>query len=277
MQQQTSSLQTVDGLKLFSQCWLPDGLINASVIISHGYAEHSGRYQALAEFLLDAGYAVYALDYRGHGKSEGERANVNVFRDYVQDLNSYIESLHVHTAATPRFLLGHSMGAAIATQFVLEHPHKVDGLLLSGAFLKNATKVPALLLQVSGLASRFLPSLPTTKLDTRLISRDKAVVDAYVADPLIYHGGTKARLGAELLAAGPYILERAEGLNLPLLIMHGSADQIADQEGSRELFKRASSKDKQFKLYQGFYHEIFNELSREEVFQEVVNWLKSHV
>ncbi len=277
MQQRNSSVKTADGFSLYSQSWLTESPPKASIVISHGYAEYSERYRPLAEFLVAAGFSVYALDHRGHGKSEGERANVRVFREFIQDLKAYIDHLKEQNLASPVYLLGHSMGAVIATQLVLEHPHKVDGLILSGAFLRNATKVSPLLLSLSGLVSKLLPSLPTTQLDATLISRDTAIVEAYQKDPLIYHGGTKARMGAELLSAGPYILERAAGLNLPLLVMHGGSDQIADKTGSQELYEKAGSSDKTLKIYNDFYHEIFNELSREEVFKEVISWLKARV
>lgn len=277
MQRRSNSVKTSDGLRLYTQCWLSDRVPKASILISHGYAEHSERYASLAEFLVTASYNVYALDHRGHGKSEGERANVRVFREYIQDLKGYIEQLREQNLASPVFLLGHSMGAAVAAQFVLEHPHKVDGLILSGAFLRNATSVSPLLLSLSGVVSKLLPSLPTTKLDAALISRDQAIVKAYQTDPLVYHGGTKARLGSEMLAAGPYILARAAGISLPLLVMHGGSDQIADQTGSQELYEKAGSSDKSLNIYPDFYHEIFNELSREEVFKDLLSWLEARV
>ncbi|MCA9837277.1 MAG: lysophospholipase [Trueperaceae bacterium] len=277
MQTHSSAVKTADGFSLYTQSWLTELPPKASIFVSHGYAEHLERYQPLAEFLVAAGYNVYALDHRGHGKSEGERANIRVFRQYIQDLKVYIDQLREEAIVSPVFLLGHSMGAAIATQFILEHPHKVDGLIVSGSFLRNATQISPILLSLSGIISKLLPSLPTTSLDATLVSRDQAIVEAYQKDPLIYHGGTKARLGTEMLAAGPYILERASALNLPLLVMHGGADQIADKSGSQELYNKAGSSDKTLKIYDDFYHEIFNELSREEVYKDVLSWLNARV
>ena len=130
---------------------------------------------------------------------------------------------------------------------------------------------------MSGLVSRFLPGLPTLKLDAGLISRDKAVVEAYRADPAVYTGGTKARIGSEMLAAGRYVLERAQNITLPMLVLHGSADGIADPAGSRTLFERVASEDKTLKLYDGFYHEILNEPGKEEVYGDVLEWLTARM
>ena len=250
MQPSTDLFQTSDGLSLYTQTWLPESP-KALVILSHGYAEHSGRYEHFAFYLAEKGFAVYALDHRGHGRSEGERVNVRVFGEYVSDLSRFIETIRQQQPNLKRFLLGHSMGGAIAAQMVIEHPHQVDGLMLSAPYLINAVKVPAALLAVSGIVAKILPGLPTIKLDVSAISRDAAIVQKYKTDPLVYNGGTKARFGTELLAAGNYVLTRASGIKLPVLIMHGTADRIADSTGSQQLFKSLSSKDKTLKMFEG--------------------------
>ena len=227
--------------------------------------------------MTEHGIAVYALDHRGHGRSEGERANVTVFREFVHDLSRFTEYVREQHPNPPRFLLGHSMGGVVAAQLVLEHPYQVEGVVLSAPYLQNAVKMSPLLLRMSGLVSRFLPGLPTLKLDAGLISRDKAVVEAYRADPAVYTGGTKARIGSEMLAAGRYVLERAQNITLPMLVLHGSADGIADPAGSKTLFERVASEDKTLKLYDGFYHEILNEPGKEEVYGDVLEWLTARM
>ena len=276
MQHVTDTLTASDGTQLFTQRWLPDAPRGA-LVIAHGYAEHSARYAGFAEFLVGHGSAVYALDHRGHGRSGGERANVKVFRAFVDDLSRFLESVRERHPQPPRFLLGHSMGGVVAAQLVLERPHLVEGLILSSPFLENAVQVPSPLLSVSEVVSRFLPSLPTLKLDTDLLSRDEAVVEAYKADPLVYTGGTKARLGTEMLAAGKYVFERAESITLPLLTLLGTADGIADPAGGKRFFDKVSSEDKILKLYEGFYHELLNEPEKEKVYQDVLEWLRLHL
>jgi alpha-beta hydrolase superfamily lysophospholipase len=276
VQVSTDSFHTRDGLSLFTQAWLPEQP-KALLILSHGYAEHSGRYHHFASYLAEKGFAVYALDHRGHGRSEGEKVNVRVFSEYTNDLSRFVELLWQKQPNLKRFLLGHSMGGAIAAQMVIEHPHQVDGLILSAPYLKNAVKVPVGLLAVSGIVAKLLPGLPTIKLDVSAISRDSAIVQAYKTDPLVYNGGTKARFGTELLAAGNYALTRASGIKLPVLLMHGTADRIADSTGSQQLFNSLSSKDKSLKMFEGYYHEILNDVGKEAVYQEVVNWLGEHL
>ncbi len=270
---QEHSVQTPDGITLVTQSWLVDNA-KASLVIAHGFAEHTARYAHVAEALNAHFFNVYALNFRGHGNSKGEEANIKAFSDYLQDLDSFMNTLS--DIPMPRFLLGHSMGGAIASQYVQANPNVFDGLLLSSAFLKNATKVSPVLLALSGVVSSLLPSLGVNKLDTNLISRDKAVVEAYKNDPLVYNGQTKARLGAELLKAGSKVLEDASKINLPILIMLGTADQIASPEGSQTLFDTVSSQDKTLKRYEGLYHEILNEPEKETVIEDILEWLDAH-
>ena len=268
-----ASFVATDGLELFYRVWRAKQP-EAVVLIAHGYAEHSGRYERFATYLNEHNVSVYALDHRGHGRSEGERANVSVFRCFVNDLARFSDIVREREPVHPRILLGHSMGGVVAAQFVLEHPLKVDALILSAPYLKNAVAVPKVLLALSEPVARFFPSLPTIKIDTSKLSHDKAVVAAYEADPLVYNGATKARMGAELMNAGKYVLERAESVDLPLLVLHGDADEIADPAGAQELFEHSSSSDKTLKLYQGFYHEVLNEPDKEKVYADIRKWLE---
>lgn len=276
MQHVAQALITSDGLKLHTEAWLPESP-RALLLISHGYAEHLERYQPLASYLVGEQVAVYAVDHRGHGKSEGERANVRVFREYIDDLKRFIEQLREQHQGLPRFLLGHSMGGVIAAQMVLEYPLVLDGLLLSAGFFQNAVKVSPLLMSVSGIAAKMLPSLPTVKLDTSLLSRDAEVVRRYNDDPLVYTGGTKARQAKEMLAAGEYVLKHAANIKMPTLVMHGTADRIADPAGSQNFYDAISSTDKALKLYDGYYHEILNEIGKEAVYEDIIHWIRERL
>ncbi len=276
MQQRDERIRSSDGLQLYTQAWLPENP-KAVVILSHGYAEHSGRYQPFATHLVENGFAVYALDHRGHGRSEGERANIKVFDEYVSDLSRFVNTVREKHPILKRFLLGHSMGGTIAAQLAIKQPEQIEGLLLSSPYLINAVSVPAPLMAVSGLVSRVLPGLPTIKLNSKDISRDPATVKSYDTDPLNYRGGTKARFGTELLGAGNYVFSRAGTIKLPILIMVGTGDRIAASEGGKKLFEGASSSDKTLKLYDGYYHEILNEIGKEQVYQDILDWLQKHV
>jgi acylglycerol lipase len=275
VQQHNEAVRVSDGLQLYTQSWLPNNP-KAVVILSHGYAEHSGRYHHFASYLVENNFGVYALDHRGHGRSEGERANVKVFDEYVSDLVRFVNSVREKHPNLKRFLFGHSMGGAIAAQLVIEQPNQVDGLLLSSPYLINAVSVPAPLMAVSGIVSRILPGLPTIKLESRDISRDTAIVKAYDTDPLNYRGGTKARFGTELLGAGKYVFSRASTIKLPILIMVGTGDRIAASEGGKKLFEMVSSSDKTLKTYDDYYHEILNDIGKEQIYQDIIIWLNKY-
>jgi len=265
------------GVKLFYQCWLPDAVPKAILLVVHGLAEHGGRYVNLVNYLVPKGYAVYAVDHRGHGRSEGIRAYVDNFDDYLIDLKKFLGVVRGEHKDSKIFLVGHSMGATIATAYAIENQEELAGLILSGASLTATTSVSPLLLAMAGVVSALLPKMGVTVLDASAISRDQAVVDAYVNDRLVYRGKIPARLGAELTRMWKELPEKVPQIKLPLLIMHGSADRLADPAGSKLLYERASSEDKTLKLYDGFYHEVFNEPEHKQVLADVESWLDKHV
>jgi acylglycerol lipase len=276
VQQLSEAIRVSDGLQLYTQTWLPDNP-KAVVILSHGYAEHSSRYHHFASYLVENGFAVYALDHRGHGRSEGERANVKVFDEYVNDLSRFVNTVRENHPNLKRFLLGHSMGGTIAAQLAIKQPNQVDALLLSSPYLINAVSVPAPLMAVSGIVSRVLPGLPTIKLDSKDISRDPAVVKSYDTDPLNYRGGTKARFGTELLGAGNYVFSHASTIKLPILIMVGTGDRIASAGGGKKLYSLVGSSDKTLNTYDSYYHEILNDVGKEKVYEDILAWLQQHL
>lgn len=274
--EEMATLRSRDGLALYYRVWRPEAP-RAVLTLAHGYAEHGGRYQAFGRFLAGRGVAVGVLDQRGHGKSEGERANVRRFDELVDDLSDFDAQLERAWPALPRFLMGHSVGGVVAAQLALAQPARFRGLVLSSPYLQNAVRVPGALLALAGTLSRFAPSLPTLKLDPALLARDPEVGAAYARDPLVYTGGTKARIGREQLKAGAAVLARATELTLPLLVLHGEADAVADAEGSRALVARSGSSDKTLCLYPGGYHELLNDSGRERAQAEIAAWLEARL
>jgi acylglycerol lipase len=265
------------GLKLYYQNWLPDKKPKAVLLVAHGLAEHSGRYKNLVDYFVPKGYAVYALDHRGHGKSEGTRSYVDNFNDYLIDLKTFFGMVSKDNKNARIFLFGHSLGGTIATAYAVEHQEDLAGLILSGSSLVPTTSVSPALLAMAGIVSALLPKMGVTVLDASFISRDKAVVDAYVNDPLVFRGKVPARTGAELARMWKQLPEQMPGIKLPVLIMHGFADQLSDPRGSKLLFERVGSKDKTLKLYDNCYHEICNEPEREQVFVDMETWLTKHI
>ena len=264
-------------LSLYYQGWLPANEPRAALLVVHGLAEHSGRYMNLVNHFVPRGYAVYGLDQRGHGKSPGLRGYVERFSYFVSDLETFSGMVRRKHPDTRIFLVGHSVGGTIATAFAVDHQGEFDGLILSGATLKVGASVSPGVIMVARVLSLLLPKIGVDKIDATAISRDKAVVDAYVNDPLVYRGKIKARLGAELIKAIEMLPYQVPKLSLPILVMHGTLDRLSDPKGSEKLYDRVSSKDRTIKLYNGFYHEIFNEPGREQVFADMEGWLEGHV
>ncbi|HHX64543.1 MAG TPA: alpha/beta hydrolase, partial [Chloroflexi bacterium] len=253
-----------DGLCLFEQFWHPTTAPRGVVVMIHGHGDHSGRYASLGEFLAQEGYAAEAMDLRGHGRSQGPRAFVWSFDEYVNDVERFLERVRRRYPGAPLFLLGHSMGGTVVTLLALNRrssgggrSQDPAGLILCSAAVRVSDHVSPLLVRLAPLLGRLLPRMSSLRLDSAAISRDPAVVEAARVDPLMYHGGMKARTGAELHRAITRIQLDMERLTLPLLIMHGTDDAIVEVTGSEEIYQRAGSKDKMLLLYRGFYHELF--------------------
>lgn len=267
-----------DGARLFRQNWYPAGKPKAVMVIVHGLAEHSTRYAHVAEFLCAHDIAVETFDLRGHGQSEGKRIYINRFHTYLDDLDQFLLEVRQRFASGPMFLFGHSMGGAIATAFVLQRQTKsLNGLLLSGAAVKVGEDISALLQAMSTIISAILPTIPTITLDSAAISRDPAIVSNYDQDPLNYRGPIPARTGAELIKTQKQIQKHAAELMLPTLIMHGTADRLADPNGSKILYEKSRSTDKTLKLYDGFYHEILNDPEKQQVMNDMLVWMENHL
>ncbi len=272
MRHEEDAFDTADGRRLFEQRWLPDGTVRAHIAIVHGYAEHSGRYAYTGEALAQRGYAVHALDLRGHGRSDGDRAYVRSFDEYLVDVRAFLARVDKRADGRPVFLLGHSMGGAIvALLLAIGHP-ALRGALLSGAAI-SSEGTPRIVRAIIGLLGRIAPRLPLVKLKASDVSRDPAVVEKYDTDPFVYRGRVRAGLAAAMSRAIRRIERDAPSITLPLLIMHGTADALAKPAGSIALHERAGSADKTLKLYDGLAHEILNEPEKDQVIADIVSWL----
>ncbi|MEX0749489.1 MAG: lysophospholipase [Dehalococcoidia bacterium] len=261
------------GVRLFERSWRPAAATKAAVVLVHGYAEHSGRYDHVGEALATAGYAVHAYDQRGHGRSEGERALVRSMDEYLDDLDVFMALIAArHDAATPVFILGHSMGGGIVTLHAIERRPNVRGVLLSGAAVMGEQRL-GVRGWIIATVGRFFPKLPLVKLEAETVSRDPDVVRLYDADPLNYRGCMKAGLVAAMMRGSQRIARGMTSIRYPLLIMHGTEDALVPSEASTRLYEAASSEDKTLKLYDGLYHEIFNEPERHGVFADLIAWL----
>lgn len=273
----TGSFVTPDNLKLHTVAWLPEGVPRAVVLIVHGYGEHILRYAHVAEALVNAGYAVYGPDHRGHGQSEGPRAYFARFDDAIDDLRRYFEQVREKHPGLKLFVYGHSMGTLISLAFALRYQAEISGLAISGCAVTGDEVIPGVVVALVKFVKSFAPALPLLPaLPTSELSTDLTTVKAYEADPLVYRGLWKAGMGVILLEAGRMIRSRAHQLTLPLLIMHGEADKITPISGSRLIYERATSADKQLITYPGMRHEIMNERERNRPLGDLLNWLNGH-
>ena len=244
--------------RIYYQSWLPDGSIRAVLLVAHGFAEHSGRYGNLVSYFVPRGWAAYIPDHRGHGKSDGERVQVDRFSDYVDDLKTMSDIARKENPEKKVFLVGHSMGSAISLLYAARFQDELAGLVTSGGGINRPGETQ--------------PPRPAGQpLDTGFLSRDPDVIKAYVSDPLVYRGPIPPRLGgmmSDVAAAAPLI-------KLPALIMAG--DAVADGARSRTLFESLGSKDKTLKLYPGLRHEIFNEPEHPQVMADMAAWLDRRI
>ncbi len=268
--------ETSDGKKLYLQAWEPETERKAAVLLVHGLGEHSGRYTPLAEFLNQHGIAVYTFDGRGHGKSSLPKVTAYFERaaHYVKDVDDLYKKMKSYVGGVPCFLLGHSMGGGIVAQYVLKYKPDTTGVLLSAPALVAGDDISPFLIKLSGFLSKIAPKLKAVKLDSSHLSHDPQVKIKYDEDELVYSKGIPARTGAELLSMMDEIQANMEQFDLPLLLMHGTEDDLTNIVGSKMLYSKASSTDKTLKLYEGFYHEILNEVEKDKVMQDILEWIQ---
>ncbi len=277
MKHQISSLSTADGTKLFTQSWMPEEPARGTIIVAPGYAEHGGRYKHVVEYFVQQGYAVYTLDYRGHGQSRGETLGYfERFDTLVDDLRRYIDWVRSQEKMGPLFLLGHSMGGTVALYYAVRSQAMLKGLVLSGTFLIRKEDASATARTFAHALSQVAPHRGVRSIDSSTLSKDQTVVKAYDSDPDVYHGKIPARVIAEWMDATNYIVGNLPRVTLPVLILHGESDRLVSPVCSQIIYDKIGSQDKTLKFYDGLYHEIFNEPEKARVLADVWVWLASH-
>jgi alpha-beta hydrolase superfamily lysophospholipase len=271
---------TEDGLELAGESHLPPAAPRGRVVVVHGFAEHRKRYRTLAGELAGAGLEAHLFDLRGHGESSGRRGHVERFAEYREDLDRVVAAILPSSGAAgpapgpPAFLLGHSLGGLIALDSVLRRPAPFAALALSSPFLAPAFRLPPFARALAGAAALLAPAADfAAGLDPEGLSRDPELVRRYREDPLVLRRLTAAWLSA-VLDAQEAVFERAGEIRLPTLLLLGSADPIADPARGRALFERLASPAKRLEVYEGFRHEVFNELGRERVVADLIGWLE---
>ena len=267
--------QGQNNTSLFSQSWRSKSVPEKAVlVILHGLKDHSSRYSELAVKAAQRGFAVHAFDMRGHGNSGGKRAYVNKFSDLVDDLATFVKNLKSKNPGLPVFGFGHSMGCTTMTLASVNNAIGFQGIILSAPALLPGEGISPLLVRITGILGRLIPNLPLMKLPNEQFSRDPIVVRMMYADPLIYNKNGPVRTAAQLLNAMAKIQREMEKFSMPVLIIHGTADKLANPAGSKQLAERAKSADKTLKLYPGLVHDLVHEPEKSQILSDIIEWLE---
>ncbi|HEY3592953.1 MAG TPA: alpha/beta hydrolase [Polyangiaceae bacterium] len=265
----------VGGLRLFARSWRPEGTPRGVVVLIHGFNSHSGYYTWVAEQLVAHGLAAYAMDQRGRGKSEGERFYFEKFSDAAEDIGTFVKIAKSREPGLPVFLLGHSAGGVASCYYTLDHQAEINGLICeSFAFQVPAPDVALTILK--GLA-HVAPHAHVLKLKNEDFSRDPKVVAAMNADPLIANEVQPTQTVAEMVRADERLKREFPLIKLPVLILHGTADKATRPSGSQLFFDHAGSTDKTLKLYEGHYHDLLNDVGKEQVMADIQGWIDARI
>lgn len=276
MQSQNSIIQNEgffpsDGRWLFYRCW-NNSAARGEIVAIHGIAEHCGRYRELGQSLAQQGYNFYICDITGHGRSEGKRAYIHQFEEYIVDLANFYSFLRVHRQMQTPFLLGQSMGGLLATLFAGWKHCPVKGLVLSAPLFR--LKIPLSIKDklVLQLISLFHPAFYIkSRFNPSDLSHDNEIIEEYIADTLIQKQ-IAGKCITEIFKAIREAFHIAPHLNVPCLILHGDQDKITDVEGSKLFFEKLSNV-KDFYIVNGAYHELLNEIGRHELIGKIIDWL----
>jgi alpha-beta hydrolase superfamily lysophospholipase len=268
---------TPDGIQLYYQVHLPVGKPGAALLVVHGAGDHSGRYQNALKNLIPQGIAVYCFDQRGYGRSPGQRGHINAWAEYRQDLRAFINLVHKEQSNLPIFLWGYSLGGLVVMDGILHDTNYLSGaIVMSAPFKPTGVAQPGLV-----LAARVL-SLVWPKFSFKLpnqmekVTRDPKVIQAAQGDPLMHHQAS-ARWGTESLRTVKWVDQHPGDIYLPILIMHGEADQLDAVEGARLFYEKVTYPDKMLITYPGGYHELHNDLIKGQVLVDMVKWISRHI
>ncbi|MFD2034815.1 alpha/beta hydrolase [Belliella marina] len=269
-----TSYTTHDNKELYLQAWMPE-TPKAVLLVVHGLGEHSSRYKHFAEKLVQKDIAVFTFDGRGHGKSSLPKptAYFSNYGDYLKDIDALMGKVKSYCKGVPAFVFGHSMGGGLVAKYIIDYQPELSGVILSAAALKPSESLSKILISISGLVSKLAPKLKAKKLDSDMISHDPQEVRKYNEDPLIYSDAIPARTGYELLRMMREIALGLDRFKLPVLLLHGTGDQLTNPEGSEMLFRKVAVEDKTYIRYPDLYHELLNEPEKEKIMDDILNWL----
>ncbi|MEK6748109.1 MAG: lysophospholipase [Pseudomonadota bacterium] len=276
--QRDFSVVTADGLTLQGRYWAPQKILGVLAWV-HGYAEHRTRYAHFGHWMASRGMALVIVDLRGYGDSPGQRGYVADYAEYFHDVSALLNFCKTTWPGIPMTLGAHSMGALIAARYLEENlaPINISAVVLTGIFMGLYTPLPFWKNAVARIAARVFPrfSLPN-HIPINLLTHDTGICHAYATHPLVFHTGAAGWHRATIISQ-KLALQRARQIQLPCLILHGLDDRLASPSDALALYENISSTKKQWIGYPGLYHEILNELNREQIYTDILNWLMPYL
>ncbi len=274
MIEEVFSINASDGTRLDGIIWIPEVEFKAGVCLVHGIGEHCGRYRHVAEALCKRGIGLLGMDLRGHGKSQGSRGHIGSFDKLMEDIRRSLSCVGPSFGRVPAFLYGHSMGGNIVANFLARMKPEIEGAIITSPWLKLKNPPSGFLVALGRFMNSTWPSFrQSVSFNTSDLCRDKNIVKEYENDPLV-HNKVTARTGISLIDSAAWVLEHAKEIKVPLLMIHGSADNICDIEGTKE-FAAKLKVDHELKIWDGMFHETHNEIGKAEVIEFLANWVEA--
>ncbi|MEI7499858.1 MAG: lysophospholipase [Bacteroidota bacterium] len=256
--------------------WVPKGKAKGVIVLIHGLSDHAGRYHHVGTYFAGSGYSTIIVDLRGNGKSFGKRGHFPSFQRIMDDISLFIKEAMKRHPSVPLFLYGHSMGGNLVLNYLIRNKPLVAGAIITSPWLRLTIKQPHYKVILAKLANIVFPSLTQPDgIIPSVLSHDNEVAKSYTIDPLV-HNRISVRTFLEIAIAGEYVLKHADKVDCPLLMMHGTDDTLTSFSASKEFSSKVIDKHT-FKVWEGFYHELHNEIEREAVLEFVRDWIDSSI
>lgn len=272
MRNETYTWKSFDGHDLFAQSWTPRNQAKAVINFVHGIGEHSSRYRDWMPFFVEAGFAVFAIEYRGHGRSFGKRGYIKNYEDLMKDIDVLFQESEKVLPHLPRFLYGHSLGGNLVINYAIDRKPNIKALVATSPWLQLSQEPPAWQLAMAQIIYKIAPGfIIKSNLKTEDISKNKTIVEAYKNDKMV-HSKIALELFFSATQKGLWAIDHAEKITVPILLSHGSDDKITDPKGSQAFYNN-NPKHTTLKIWDGMLHELHNEPIREQHAQYIIDWL----
>lgn len=271
----TFTFINADGLRIAYKCWHANDNLRGNILIIHGLNSHSGYYHNFAWQLVENDFEVYAIDLRGRGQSEGERYYIADYIALIDDIHLLVKTITIENPITPIFLFGHGIGSLLASTYAVLHKDKLAGLISESIHFQLHTS--KLTLKTIILLSRLIPHMRLIKLNNKLFSRDKSIIDIMNNDPLLASERQSPRTIQQIFVAAQSLKKGIPQIQLPILILHGTGDRVAKPGGSKYYMDYCASTDKQFNLYEGHYHDLLNDKYNTIIIKDIIRWINKRI